>query len=56
MIVDNHGSTLDDRRVGHVLVRGPSVTSGYFRDPEASRKILCDGWLWTGDLGYLVDG
>jgi acyl-CoA synthetase (AMP-forming)/AMP-acid ligase II len=56
MIVDDHGAKLDDHRIGHVVVRGPSVTSGYFHDPEASKRILCDGWLWTGDLGYLVAG
>ncbi len=49
-------SPLPDRLVGEVRLRGPSVTQGYFNDPELTRQALCGGWLCTGDLGYLVDG
>jgi long-chain acyl-CoA synthetase len=38
---------------GEILVRSGSVIDGYFDDPEASRKALIDGWLHTGDAGYL---
>lgn len=38
--------------VGQIQVRGPSVTSGYWNDPESTAAILSDGWLTTGDLGF----
>ena len=42
--------------VGKIFVRGPSLMKGYFGEPEASARVLgVDGWLDTGDLGYLVD-
>lgn len=41
---------------GELCVRGPSVTPGYFENPEATASTFRDGWLRTGDLGYLVDG
>jgi fatty-acyl-CoA synthase len=56
-IRDETGATLPDRRVGRAFVRGPSLMRGYFRNPEATAAVLSpDGWLDTGDLGFLVDG
>jgi acyl-CoA synthetase (AMP-forming)/AMP-acid ligase II len=52
-VVDAKGSAVRPGEVGHVLVRGPSLMQGYFEDPKATRAILRDGWLWTGDLGFL---
>lgn len=50
------GSELPEGRVGHVLVSGSSLFQGYFRDEEATRECLRNGWLWTGDLGFMSDG
>jgi fatty-acyl-CoA synthase len=56
-IADEGGRPLPERYVGEVQVRGPSVTPGYIYDPEATAKALTvDGWLRTGDLGYLAGG
>jgi len=48
--------SLPDRHVGELLLRGTSVTPGYFKRPDATRDMFHEGWLCTGDLAYLVDG
>jgi fatty-acyl-CoA synthase len=53
---DETGGVLGDRAVGRIFVKGPSIMPGYFGEPEASRQVLSDGWLDTGDLGYLLNG
>ncbi|WP_374502401.1 class I adenylate-forming enzyme family protein [Zoogloea sp.] len=52
-IVDREGRTLPNDEVGEVVVRGDTVMSGYWRNPEASAAALRDGWLWTGDMGCM---
>jgi fatty-acyl-CoA synthase len=47
---------LSDHHIGKVWCRGPSVMHSYFRDPEATAACLIDGWLDTGDMGYMLDG
>lgn len=55
-IVDNDGKALPDLRVGRVLIKGPSLMSGYLNDEEGTRRVMLeDGWLDTGDLGYLFE-
>jgi len=53
-IVDEVGSILPERHVGQIIARGPSVMAGYFDNPEATAEALRDGWLHTGDLGYIA--
>jgi len=56
-IFDDQGRRLPERHIGEIRFRGPSVAAGYFDNLEATRKaFLSDGWLCTGDLGYLADG
>jgi fatty-acyl-CoA synthase len=45
-----------ERHVGELLIRGTSVTPGYYKRAEATAALFHDGWLCTGDLAYLVDG
>ncbi len=51
-----HGESLPDHHIGKVWCKGPSVMHSYFRDPESTAACLVDGWLDTGDMGYMVDG
>jgi fatty-acyl-CoA synthase len=51
------GLRLSERQVGEIVVKGPSVTPGYIHDADATRASRThDGWLRTGDLGYLAGG
>ncbi|MEX2625400.1 MAG: AMP-binding protein, partial [Ilumatobacteraceae bacterium] len=52
---DTH-EELPERHVGELLLRGTSVTPGYYKRPEATAALFRDGWLCTGDLAYLLDG
>ncbi len=47
---------LPERHVGELLLRGTSVTPGYYKRPDATAALFRDGWLCTGDLAYLLDG
>jgi acyl-CoA synthetase (AMP-forming)/AMP-acid ligase II len=47
---------VDPDEVGHILVKGPSVMLGYFKDEAATAAVLQNGWLWTGDLGFFAAG
>jgi fatty-acyl-CoA synthase len=55
-ILDENGQSLPEGSVGEIVFRGPSVTPGYFQNPEASSQLLKGGWLHTGDLGFILKG
>ncbi|PXX58103.1 acyl-CoA synthetase (AMP-forming)/AMP-acid ligase II [Nocardia tenerifensis] len=46
----------EERRLGEIQLRGPAVTSGYYRNDHATSMLRTDGWLRTGDLGFWLDG
>jgi 1-acyl-sn-glycerol-3-phosphate acyltransferase len=54
--VDANGHELPERAQGRLEFVGPSATSGYFRNSEATAGLFDHGWLDTGDLAYLADG
>ena len=54
-IVDRAGNDLPSGESGEVLMRSPSVATGYWRNPEATRDAIPDGWFHTGDFGFIDD-
>jgi acyl-CoA synthetase (AMP-forming)/AMP-acid ligase II len=55
-IVGEDGRDLPAGSIGKVWIQGPSLMEGYLGDPDATARSLRDGWLDTGDLGFLRDG
>ncbi len=51
-----HGEAKADHQIGKVWCSGPSIMHSYYRDPESTAACLIDGWLDTGDMGYMVGG
>jgi len=52
-IRDSTGGRLSARETGEVCIRSPCLMSGYWKQPEATREAIRDGWLYTGDAGFL---
>ena len=52
-ICDEDGRELPDGVTGEIVIRGENVMAGYWKNPEATAKTIVDGWLHTGDRGYL---
>ena len=53
---DDNGSVVSERAIGKVWASGPSIMEGYFRDDVSTAACMKDGWLDTGDMGYMSDG
>lgn len=50
-VVDEAGTDLAPGEVGEIICRSDVTMAGYWNNPEATRKAIRDGWLWTGDMG-----
>ena len=55
-VVDDRGRPVAERVVGEIVVSGPSLMRGYLSGPEATAEVVRDGWLATGDIGYMAGG
>ncbi len=55
-IRNEDGSEAKEREIGQIWANGPSIMAGYFRDEDATTACLQDGWLNTGDMGYMSEG
>jgi fatty-acyl-CoA synthase len=55
-IVGDDGAPLEERHVGEILLAGPSVMLGYYKQEALTAQTIRGGWLHTGDLGYLSGG
>jgi fatty-acyl-CoA synthase len=57
LVVDDKGRALNERQVGRIIIKGPSLMGGYFGDAEATANVMrAGGYMDTGDMGYLVEG
>ena len=54
-IVDESGKELPNNQVGEIILKSEAVMFGYYKDEEATKECLKDGYLYTGDLGYMDD-
>ena len=52
-ICDENGVEVPDGVTGEIVIRGENVMAGYWKNPEATAKTIVDGWLFTGDRGYI---
>ena len=53
-IVDNDGKELPIGVPGEMVVKGENVMAGYWKNPKATAETIKDGWLYTGDMGYMT--
>lgn len=55
-IVSDSGEFFDKRHVGEILIKSDSLFEGYFNRPDLTAKAIVDGWYYTGDLGFYLEG
>ncbi|MEX1217060.1 MAG: AMP-binding protein [Acidimicrobiales bacterium] len=55
-LVSEEGNAVTEGDAGEIIIRGPQVMIGYLNDPAATDAAVRDGWLYTGDIGRMVDG
>ncbi|MBY0146642.1 long-chain-fatty-acid--CoA ligase [Neobacillus niacini] len=48
-----NGEILPVKEIGEIIIKGPQVMKGYWNRPDATEETIKDGWLYTGDLGYM---
>ena len=53
VILDAEGKQLPDGEKGEIVIRGENVMAGYWKNPKATAETVIDGWLHTGDMGYI---
>ena len=54
-ICDDEGNEVPHGQKGEIVIKGENVMAGYWKNPESTAKTIIDGWLHTGDMGYVTD-
>ena len=54
-ICDNEGQEVPHGQKGEIVIKGENVMAGYWKNPDSTAKTIVDGWLHTGDMGYVTD-
>ena len=54
-ICDDEGNEVPHGQKGEIVIKGENVMAGYWKNPESTAKTIIDGWLHTGDMGYMTD-